>query len=184
MLISATPQDSFDWLFLMQHYGVPTRLLDWSENPLVGLYFAVSPNEGAAEMDAALWALRPSMLNTNAGIIDEEEEHWIPSFEEVELTNYSTESVRQNKRTALNPVGAIATRNSTRIQAQHGVFTIHHNSKVPIEDINAARHVDKYIIPRAAKERIYQQLQILGFTKFQLFPELASIGEVITGELS
>ncbi|MGP8246387.1 MAG: FRG domain-containing protein, partial [Bryobacteraceae bacterium] len=34
--------DHVSWLFLAQHYGVPTRLLDWTENVLAGLYFAVT----------------------------------------------------------------------------------------------------------------------------------------------
>lgn len=179
MLIERHPGESFDWLFLMQHYGVPTRLLDWSESPLVGLYFAVEGYAAGQEADAALWLLRPSELNKHAHINNKDEEGYIPSFDDPELEAYSVHSLAQNKRVQLLPVATIATRNNARIQAQLGVFTIHHHENTPIEEIGDSSHVIKYKIPNHAKPTILRQLRILGFGRFQMFPELASVGQII-----
>lgn len=180
MLLDRDPKDSFDWLFLMQHYGLPTRLLDWSESPLVALYFAVEDHDKHPAEDAALWCLRPSDLNKKANIQDDHEEFFIPSFDDQELKNYSLESLSNGpKRTRLFPIATIATRNNPRIQAQLGVFTIHHLDEVPIEEIGDASHVVKYTIPAINREPILNQLRVLGFSKFTMFPELASIGDNI-----
>jgi hypothetical protein len=177
MLIDRHPENDFDWLFLMQHYGVPTRLLDWSESPLTALYFAVS--DGSADLnDGALWLLRPTKLNELANI-STTEKNFIPSFDDDELVNYSIKTLSSNTRNKLLPLATIATRNNSRIQAQLGVFTIHHLDVKPIEDICTGDEIIKYKIPKEFKDNIRKELKLLGITKFTLFPELSSIGELL-----
>jgi hypothetical protein len=179
MLAERRPATSFDWTFLMQHYGVPTRLLDWSESPLISMYFAVEDWAAKPDTDAALWCLWPTALNQNANIVDKVEGQYIPSFEDDELQAYTVDSLRQNTRLELFPVATIATRNNARIQAQMGTFTIHHNKKVAIEEVGDKSHIAKYTIPQAARETLSGELKLLGMTRFSLFPELASVGAIL-----
>ena len=55
------PATHWEWYFLMEHYGVPTRLLDWSDGALVALYFALKPT--TIPQDAAVYMLDPWWLN-------------------------------------------------------------------------------------------------------------------------
>jgi len=55
------PADHWEWYFLMEHYGVPTRLLDWSDGALVALYFALKAS--GTSHDAAVYMLDPWWLN-------------------------------------------------------------------------------------------------------------------------
>jgi hypothetical protein len=181
MLIDSSPKNDFDWLFLMQHYGVPTRLLDWSESPLIALYFAVE-NTNLDKLDGSLWLLKPIELNKIANI-STPEKNFIPSFDDSELENYKVETLRSNPRNKLAPIATIATRNSARIQAQLGVFTIHHLDNRPIEDICKSNELIKYKIPANSKESIRKELELLSINKFSLFPELSSIGETLKKRL-
>lgn len=178
MLMERLPTSSFDWTFMMQHYGVPTRLLDWSESPLVAMFFAVEDLDKHPDTDAAIWCLKPVVLNKNARISDPEEAQYIPSFDEPELDPYKTERLRASRNDLL-PVATIATRNNPRIQAQMGTFTIHHTAKMPIEEVGDKSHVVKYVIPHAARKTLQKELKLLGLNRFSLFPELPSVGSIL-----
>ena len=178
MLTDSTPSSAFDWTFLMQHYGVPTRLLDWSESPLVALFFAVDSFAKHRNAEAAVWCLKPTALNKNANISNAIETNYIPSFEAEELEPYATEKLKATN-VELLPVSTIATRNNPRIQAQMGTFTIHHTKRVPIEAVGDKSHVIKYLIPRNARETLKKELKLLGLNQFSLFPELTSVGAIL-----
>jgi len=182
LLTTQIPKNDFDWLFLMQHYGVPTRLLDWTESPLVALFFAIEvENKKTIKKDGALWLLYPYLLNNNSTT---NEKDYIPAFEEEDyLGSYTIEKYSKGKDKGIQSIAAIATRNNPRIQAQLGTFTISHREKKSIEEIGDKKHVVKYKIPSNAKVALHAELELLGLNKFQLFPELSSIGEIIKKEL-
>jgi hypothetical protein len=126
----------------------------------------------------ALWVLFPLELNRNSTELTAEV--YIPSFEDEWLNNYSVEQYSKGKDTGILPLAAIATRNNPRIQAQLGVFTIGHLKRKPIEEIESRTHCVKLVVPASAKLRIRNELQTLGMNRFQVFPELASIGDSLT----
>lgn len=174
-ILPSQPKSEFEWLFLMQHYGVPTRLLDWSESPLVALYFAINSE---FDKDGSLWVLLPTMLNLISHY-KPDYEFEIPSYEDEILKNYEPTIIARERKSSLLPMAAIAPRNSSRMQSQQGVFTISHRENIRIEKAGNEPfdHVWNYIIPAKAKKDLQKDLKLLGFTKFQLFPELDSLSD-------
>jgi hypothetical protein len=170
-LLSAQPVDEWHWLFLMQHHGVPTRLLDWTENPLVALFFVVADVERLT-LDGCLWCLDPVGLDTFAQIQPTLQAE-LPFFGvDQELDSWKTSSISHSGGPSRTPVAALAPRHFPRLTAQSGVFTVTHREQIPVEDVNGCAYAGRFIVPAAAKESLRKDLSALGMTWLTLFPEL------------
>ena len=180
MLLTRLPETEWEWLTIMQHHKVPTRLLDWTENPLVALYFAICEYP---KSDGVLWVLYPRILNNISNIFPDYPKY-IPSFEDKELNAYTPQSIRSEKTSKMKPLAVIGPRNTPRMQAQLGVFTVIHRDTTPIDDLANGEHVLRYVIPKKAKLKIVEELRLLGVGRLQLFPELESIGYLLQGDIA
>lgn len=168
-------------LFFMQHYGIPTRLLDWSESPFVSLYFALSNiQRNAAEKpkrDAALWLCDPIKWNRTAldhisykdGILNE--------FSE-QIKAYVPDP--QTGQNAIYPVMMYGVHNSPRIVAQRGVFALFGKSMKGMDQIFRDGNFEdrcllKLIIPKESIDNLILSLFQKGFSESTIYPDLSGL---------
>lgn len=180
-VLAKAPANEWEWLFLMQHHGVPTRLLDWSENPLVALYFAVESTEHDSS-DGAIWVLTPRLLNKTSGVTYPYEND-IPSFSEDAFLEPYLPSKSLSFGETRGPIAAIAPRSFLRISAQYGTFTVFQKDLTPLNKRTPCDYVLRITVPKRARKQLRSTLQTLGIDQFSIYPELANLAKVMREEM-
>ena len=174
---------SNEWraLFYMQHYGIPTRLLDWSESPFVALYFALSSvkrdDNGVPVSDPALWLCDPVIWNRTSlshitydgGVLDE-------NCEEIKAYAPSTDLDQR----AMTPIMIYGTHNSPRIVAQRGVFALFGKGLETMQQIYIAgafakRSLLKIRITRDKVDEMLISLYRKGVAESTIYPDIAGL---------
>jgi hypothetical protein len=160
-----------EWLFLMQHLRVPTRLLDWSEGALIGLYFALEYQH------PVIWMLNPDELN-QLSIPGEVTPGDFPLtwFRPEDGTiNIGYENIRgaweKDRRGVVLPVAIKPTYLHPRMSAQKSCFTVHGKKKEPLSNIVSDEVVVKFMLNEAAVPTMRHDLTMLGVTHTSVFPE-------------
>ena len=141
------PESRDKRLLLMQHYGLPTRLLDWTRSLLTGLYFTVR-NKEHDDRDGCLWGLNPIRLNLSQVGKNPIFTTDSPEVEKsIEDAFTRPEDRLEVKQTVLATTGPQI---DLRMLVQLACFTIHATGTPPIEELHSSHNfVSSVVIPRS-----------------------------------
>lgn len=164
-LINGFEFDEWDWLIYAQHYGMKTRLLDWTSNPLTALWFACS-NEFKNDVDSVVYILK----NAEVFLLDKSKED---------------SPFNKSKTKVLKP-----TLNNERIIAQAGWFTAHKFSTTAKRFVDLRTNVEiknsliEVVIPKEIKPEILESLNVFGINSQTLFPDITGVCNQVNWEFT
>lgn len=157
-LLNLVPGNNWDWLALAQHHSLPTRLLDWSTNPLVALFFAV---QDKVDSD---WLAREQVGSPDykGGAA-----FYVWRAKDAPL---DTASVDPFKSTGY----FYPTHFTNRISAQGGLFSIQEKPHQPLN-----LRGQRYIIPFEARNALRDELRLFGITEAFIYADLDGLARDI-----
>jgi hypothetical protein len=187
------PTTGWEQYFMMQHYGMPTRLLDWTEGALLALYFGLRRNDG--RRDAAVWALDPFWLLEHVVEASNFLPKNHPDYKFIreympDPTDKRTKWIRAYLPRAFAsaklpplPAPLQPPHIDRRIGAQLSAFTIHGARERGLEFIARTTRDARFAairIPRANVKNIRYHLAVAGVVETTVYPDLEGLGRELT----
>jgi hypothetical protein len=169
-LFKKKPQNTYEWLCVMQHYGIPTKLLDWTLDPMIALFFATDIEEAEMnrrlreeEYGAEFWILPPVKLNSSSGF--KNQNRIFPPNDKC------VKAFMLGKRDYI-PIAIEAPKIEDRLILQKGCFTMHGHDIRPLNIM--AHHQSGFIykieITADALFKLKENLIFFGCTHDYYYP--------------
>lgn len=193
-------EDNFTWLQYAQHFGVPTRLLDFTSNPLIALYFCC---KSESNTEGSIYIINTTSFQTWSG-------------DEFFCSNLGLECTREAMiNSIMNGISGYSDYDEERLEKQRPVFFIppyidqrmsaqlscfllwgkNKNSLemmakkenkmninshgIAVKKSNDQRFLSKIVVSSKSKHHIMKELDLLGINEKTMFPGLDGIGSYI-----
>jgi hypothetical protein len=171
-------EDFGSWLVLMQHYGLPTRLLDWTRSLVIAAYFAVVHKP--VEEDAEIWLLAPEVLNrlaprATAGLCVLNGEAASSPVRPL------AEAAFREAECDAGPYAVLSQDIDMRVLVQSGAFTIHGNDTPMDQHPRAAEFLARFVIPKETRPTFADELFAMGARRSFIFPDLQNLAAELSG---
>ena len=176
-------KNTLEWLSLMQHYGAPTRLLDFTYSIYVAAYFALEEALAPEEADKgyAVWAINGDWAIKKSALLFKKEPE-IRKFLK-EFIEEEKEEVFEKAFRGLNPKRFACPQNpfrlNERLTIQKGVFMCPGNVTFPFEENlcflsgwKEKWNIKKIIIPEQLRRKSLDKLSDMNISRATLFPGL------------
>jgi FRG domain len=169
-------EKNHDLYFLQQHYGMPTRLLDWTTNPLIALYFACEPIQDnqcgkVFFLDAYELVKSKQPDGRNFGIATSGR----PAFRA--WMDHIFGWIEKPKEMISETFPIRPEHFDRRIGLQQGCFTFHVPERPTIPETDP---VQSFIIPSGSKKAIRDQLAAINIHHFSVYGDLRSLAQFLS----
>ena len=163
--------NEWEILFDMQHYWIPTRLLDWTTVMGVAIAFILHADYEGAE-NSCLYILDPRSLNQLSG------RNEIISLPDDKKFDYKSIYWEHNPVKIEKPIAVRPHQQSARLLAQKGVFTVHGNLNDSFEN-SATDCYRKIVLPNEAKEEARIFLKWANLDEYTIYPDIVGMSQHI-----
>ena len=159
---------SWELLARMQHHGMPTRLLDWTEDLNTAIYFALS----CPMPEPVIWILNPYDLNKRsvgkAVVFDDADQLGFDYAEAAKARHWPNQI----------PIAMKTPWRSSRIAAQSGGFTCHGQALEPVNIVGGSS-LKRILIPPKLVSTLQADLKRSGIDDFKMFPDLDGLSRAL-----
>jgi hypothetical protein len=159
-----------DIYFLQQHYRMPTRLLDWTTNPLAALYFACQENNAAT--DGELFFMDAYKLRDAGGIATARREEFRAAV--AVIAEWQQLGAKPNHIMAVRPDYF-----ERRANLQRSCFTFHVPNRQALEAVDNPTLVSKKVQGNK-KSSILRELSLLGIDHFSVYGDFEHLAQHLT----